>query len=92
MNIVLINDIGVEVFKNFREVEKNTSFKKEDFTKIGDDYVLECNGDSYEVSKDIKLLERVASERVFTKTGMDMTSLAIWLTVLLSLMIFMKLG
>lgn len=91
MTIVLINDMGVEVYKNWRQVAKETSFKKEDFTKIGNDYVLECDGETFEVSKDIKLLERVASERVFSKTGMDMSSLAVWATVILSLLIYMKL-
>lgn len=91
MNIVLINDTGVETFKSWREVGKYTSFKKEEFTQIGKDYVLNCNNESYEISKDIKLLERVASERVFTKSGMDMSMLMIGFTALMSLLIYMQL-
>lgn len=90
MNIVLINDEGVETFKSWSQVKKYSSFDKEDFTQVGKDFVLNCNNETYEVSKDIKLLERVASERVFTKTGLDMSAVAIWITVLMTLLIYMK--
>lgn len=68
MNIVIINDTGVECFNSWRDANKYSSFNKEDFTKIGVDYVLNCNNETYEISKDIKLLERVASEKVFAKS------------------------
>jgi hypothetical protein len=92
MNIVVIHDTGVDVYKSWREVEKWHSFKKEDFTKVGTDYVLNVNGESYEISKDIKLLERVASERVFAKQSMSLTDWAAIGSFFLILMTYFKLG
>lgn len=73
MNIIVINDQGVDVFKRWSEVKKDLNMTKEDFTEVGIDYVCNLTGDSYEVAKDIKLLERVASERVFAKSKMETT-------------------
>lgn len=91
MNIVVINDEGIEVFKTFREVQKYTSFKKEDFAKIGNDYVVNITGESYEISKDIKLLERVAASKVFGKKPMDTASVLSFVSAILALLIYMKL-
>ena len=71
MNIVIVNDTGVDVFKKWSDVKKYTSFTKEDFTPVGADFFLTIDNESYEISKDIKLLERVASERVFAKQKMS---------------------
>lgn len=91
MNIVVINDEGVEVFKTFREVQKYTSFEKSEFAKIGNDYVLNVTGESYEISKDIKLLERVAAQKVFGKKPLDTTALFSLITMILALLVYMKL-
>jgi hypothetical protein len=89
MNIVLINDeIGVEVFKSWSEMKKYTSFDKADFTKLGVDYILNCNNETYEISKDIKVLERVASERVFTKNKMSGSDLCAVGAFIMSILIY----
>jgi hypothetical protein len=91
MNIVLINDeIGVEVYKNWAEVKKYSSFKKEDFTQLGADYVLNCNQETYEISKDIKMIERVASERVFAKNKMSGIDMAVLGCFLMCILIYLK--
>lgn len=88
MNIVLINDTGIETFKSWSDVKKYSSFTKDDFTKVGVDYVLNCNNETYEISKDIKTLERVASERVFAKsqtTTLDWLIIATFILTLYNL-------
>lgn len=92
MNIVVIHDLGVDVYKSWRDVQKNTSFKKEDFTKVGTDYVLKVDNESYEIAKDIKLLERVASERVFAKQSLSFTDWATIGSFVLILLTYFKLG
>lgn len=74
-NIVLINDEGVEVFNSWAQVKKRTSFKKEDFIKHGTDYVANVTEDSFEISKDIKLLEHVAAKKMFTKNKFEFSDL-----------------
>lgn len=74
MNIVVIHDIGVDVYKTWREMQKSHgSLKKEDFTKVGADYVCNLTGESYEVTKDVKLLERVAAESVFSRQSFSLS-------------------
>lgn len=91
MNIVLINDeVGVEVYKSWSEVKKYTSFKKEDFAKLGTDYVLNCNNETYEIAKDIKTLERVASERVFAKSKMTGADMAAFGAFIMTVLIFFQ--
>lgn len=76
MNIVLVTDeIGIEVFKSWNQVRKYTSFKKEDFTPMGKDFILNTTNDSFEIAKDIKLLEHVAAKKMFTKNKMDFSDL-----------------
>ncbi|MBY6272394.1 MAG: hypothetical protein CW346_09315 [Bacillaceae bacterium] len=93
MNIVVIHDVGVDVYRTWREVEKNHgSLKKEDFTKVGTDYVCNLTGESYEITKDVKLLERVASERVFAKQSMGFTD---WCSIgafVMAVLIYFQLG
>lgn len=76
MNIVLVTDeVGIEVFKSWNQVRKYTSFKKEDFTPMGKDFILNTTNDSFEIAKDIKLLEHVAAKKMFTKNKMDFSDL-----------------
>lgn len=87
MNIVLITDeAGIEVYKTWSELKKDTSFKKDDFAQVGTDYILNCTQDTFEISKDIRTLERVASERVFAKnkmTGIDMAAIGAFIMTVL---------
>jgi len=85
MNIVIISDTGVECYKKWSEVSKTTSFKKDDFTEIEGDYVLNCTGQTYEISKDIRLLETVASQKVFSKDKFDLSN---WLQLITMLFVF----
>jgi hypothetical protein len=84
MNIVVLHDNGIEHYKSWSEVKKYTSFKKNDFAQLGTDYVLNSTGDTFEISKDIKLLETVASQKVFSKDKFDTTN---WLQVIILVML-----
>lgn len=90
MNIVVVTDIGVDVYKKWTDVKKYSGFNKEDFTPVGKDFVVNVNAETYEVSKDIRLLERVASEKVFTKNKMEMSDWMMVGTFIMSLLIYMK--
>jgi hypothetical protein len=92
LNIVVVHDVGVDVYRTWREVEKNHALKKDDFTKVGTDYIVYLTNESYEVSKDVKLLERVASERVFAKQSMSFTDWATIGSFVLILLTYFKLG
>jgi hypothetical protein len=85
LNIVIIADHGVEVFKTWREVKQYTTFKKEDFAQIGPDYVLNCTGETWEVVQDVKMLERVAAQKVFSKDKFDVGN---WLQVFVIIFLF----
>lgn len=89
MNIVIVTeDLGIEVYKTWKDVNKYTSFDKGEFTKLGVDYILNCSKETFEIQKDIKTLERVASERVFAKksfTGLDWCILGTFILTLYSL-------
>lgn len=72
MNIVIIDDMtGIHVYKAWRDLKKVHTFEKNEFAKIGNDYVLNTTGDTFEISKDIKMLEHAASRQVFKKHGLD---------------------
>lgn len=89
MNIVVITDeTGIEVYKSWTQLKKETSFKKEDFAQIGTDYILNCTLDTFEIVKDIKTLERVASERVFAKNKMTGIDMAVIGTFVMSILIY----
>lgn len=90
MNIVVITDIGVDVYKKWKDVQTYTGFKKEEFTPIGKDYFLNIDSESYEIQKDIKLLERVASEKVFSKNKLELTDWTSIFTLILALLIYIK--
>ncbi len=89
MNIVVItDDIGIEVYKSWYQLKKETSFKKEDFAQHGTDYILNCTSDTFEVMKDIKILERVASDRVFAKSKMSGADLCAVGAFVMSILIY----
>lgn len=88
MAIVVVTDYTIEIFNSWHEVKKNTSLKKEDFAKMGSDYITKLDLESYEITKDIKLLERVASDKVFAKqkmSGIDLIGLGTFILVLYSM-------
>jgi hypothetical protein len=85
MNIVVRHEKGIDVYKSWNEIKKKTSYKKEEFAQLGTDFVLDTDNESYEIAKDIKMLERVASERVFAKSQMSNIDWAILLILVLQL-------
>lgn len=77
MNIVVIvDDMLIETYKKWSDVTRmHPTLKKEDFVKHGNDFITLFDKESYQISRDIKLLETVATERVFGKKTID------WATV-----------
>lgn len=88
MNIVIVHDDGVSVFKTWREMSRFYAFSKDEFAQVGQDYILNTTKDSFEVAKDIRLLETVASQRVFAKDKFDITNWLQFGVILVSLMIW----
>jgi hypothetical protein len=92
VNIVVITDMGIDTYKKWNDMKKNHSLNKEDFVQYGTDFIAQMDQESYEVSKDIKLLERVASEKVFQKSKMDMTDIFSILAGVMSVLIYFSLS
>lgn len=91
MNIVVVTEeTGIEVFKSWAEMKKYTSFEKNDFTKLGADFILNTTQDSFEISKDIKLLEHVAAKKMFTKNKFDFSDLISVVTLLLVFVVLVR--
>lgn len=87
-----MHDQGVDVYHTWRDVGKNHALQKEDFTKVGTDYICTLTGESYEISKDVKLLERVAAESVFSRRSL---SLSDWCSIgafVLAFLLYFRLG
>ncbi|MEK5149200.1 hypothetical protein MKX53_19635 [Psychrobacillus sp. FSL K6-4615] len=90
MNLVVVTDIGVDTYKKWSDVTKNHAIEKSEFVKYGDDYVAYMDEESHRVSKDIKLLEDVASREIFGKPKVDTTSIllnAIVVAIVMTLML-----
>jgi len=90
MAMILINPEDVYVFRTWTEVKKNTSFTKSDFVKHGSHYVCNVTEDTFEISKDIKLLEHVAARKLFTKNKFEFTDLLQIVTLLLVFMVLVS--
>lgn len=92
MNIVVIRDgEGVDIYKKWKEVERDypTLNKDSDFVKEGDDYVSIIDKESYRIVKDIKLLESIATEKVFGKKEIDWLSVGATAVTVFVLMVIM---
>lgn len=90
MNIIVIHGVGVDIYKSWTKVKLDTSYTKEDFEKIGSDYVLNTSKESYEIAKDIKLLEHVAAKKMFTKNKMDFMDFISLITLFMVLILMVK--
>lgn len=91
MNIVVVvDDVAVFCYKKWADVKKNHGdLRKEDFVKVGEDYLLVMDKESYRISRDITLLESVASEQVFGKKSIDWaTAITTAVIVTLSVVLF----
>lgn len=76
MNIVVVTELGVDTYKKWSEVQKHHKIEKSEFVKYADDYVAYMDQESHRVSKDIKLLESVASNQIFGKPKLDTLTVA----------------
>ena len=90
MNIVVIDDSGVSTFKTWHKAVSATGLKKEEFTQVGQDYVATLTGDSYEIQKDIRLLENVAAQKMFTKNKLELPDIAGLVTLFMVFLLFVK--
>lgn len=90
--IVIIDDVnGLSFYKSWKDVKQSTIFKQEEFTEANGDFYLITDGRSMEISKDVKLLERVASERVFAKSKMGISDFLTFGILALTLMTWLGL-
>lgn len=71
MNLVVVTDTGVDVYKKWKDVQDNHAMVKDEFVRYGNDYVAYMDKESHAVSKDIKLLEAHASRQIFGKPKVD---------------------
>lgn len=88
MNIVVITDSKVQHFKKWSDVKKTAGLEKDQFTQIGTDYVAKMTDDTYQLAIDIRQLETVASQKVFTKDKFDITN---WLQIITIIFLLFKL-
>lgn len=90
MNLVVVTDTGVDVYKKWSDVQKHHKIEKSEFVKYADDWVAYMDEESHRVSKDIKLLESVASNQIFGKPKVDMLTVgAVIITNLIMLTIML---
>lgn len=75
MNIVVVTDYGVDVYKKWADVKRTHDVKKEDFVRYDKDFILYFDKEAHQVSKDIKLIEQVATAKIFPKPKMTTTEM-----------------
>lgn len=89
MKIVIVDEMtGIHVYDSWMKLKKDHSFKKDEFTQLHGDYILNTTGDTFEISKDIKTLERVASERVFSKKSLSGIDILLIITFIFSILTY----
>lgn len=75
MNIVVVSDYGVDVYKKWADLSKAHNLTKEDFVPYNKDYIAYFDKEAHQVSKDIKLIEQVATAKIFPKPKMSTAEL-----------------
>lgn len=90
MKIYVITEVGVDVYKNWPQLKAAVNMDKDDFIQCGSDYVLKTDLQSYEITKDARLLQRVASDQVFAKSKFEMSDWIGLLTLLFAFLIYIK--
>jgi hypothetical protein len=90
MNVVVVTDTGVDTYKKWSDVEKNHAISKPDFVRYGNDYVAYMDNESHQISKDIKLIEAVASKQIFGKPKVDVLTVFTNGFVLVMILAFMQ--
>ena len=81
MKICVITDAGIDVYKSWSAVKAATGLEKNDFTNIGGDFVIQMNDETFNIVKDIKLLENVAAQKMFTKNKLTLPDIASLITL-----------
>jgi hypothetical protein len=84
--VYVITDSTVRVYNSMNKLKDELKIETSELTKVGKDYVCSMTDQSFEISKDIKLLETVGSRKVFSKEKMDSQG---WMLVLIILMAFL---
>lgn len=84
--IYVITDTEVKKYTSFGKLRSDLSLEKSDFTPVGKDFVVYMTDNSFEIAKDIKLLETVASKKVFSKDKLDITN---WLQLITILLVYL---
>lgn len=87
---VIVDDVGIFTYDKWSQVEKNHDLKKSDFVKHGDEHIVRFDADAYNISKDIKVLETVATSKVFGQPKIDwLTAFATACTTVIAILIFL---
>lgn len=84
--IYVITDTEVKKYTSFGKLRSDLSLEKSDLTPVGKDFVVYMTDNSFEIAKDIKLLETVASKKVFSKDKLDITN---WLQLITILLVYL---
>lgn len=87
--IYVITESGVYTYKSKIQMTKDVAIETKELTPVGKDYVVNMTDQSFEIAKDIRLLESVASKKVFSKDKFDLTN---WLQLITILVIWLMLG
>lgn len=83
MKCYVITETGVHVYSSVAKMKQEVNIEKDEMQKIGGDLVCNMTDHSFEITKDIKLLESVASKKVFSKDKFDATNWMIVIVILL---------
>jgi hypothetical protein len=80
----VITESGVEIYNSMSALKKDAKIESHEMTKVGADLVVNMTDQSFEIAKDIKLLEAVASKKVFSKDKFDTTNWLILCSILIT--------
>lgn len=92
MKYYVITESGVHTYNSMLAVKKEVSLEGKDFVELGNDRVLYMTDHSFEVVKDIRLLETVASKKVFSKDALDTQGWISIITLVFMLLLYTKGG
>lgn len=85
MRVYVITETAVKTYNSWNKLQKELSIEKTEATPIGKDFVINMTDQSFDIAKDIKLLETVASKKVFSKDKFDITN---WLQVITIIVVY----
>lgn len=89
--VYIITESGVNVYNSLTKMNREISLDKHELTEVGSDLVCNMTDMSYQISKDIRLLETVATRKIFSKDKFDTSNwLQAFSIVLLIILLFHK--